>query len=76
MKMKNRIKEIMTCVFQLESVADDISQSNCARWDSMNHLNLVIELEEEFDTSFEPEEIAMMKDLESVEKMIIAKKAN
>jgi len=48
-------------------VSDDISQSNFVKWDSLNHLNLVVELEDEFGVSFEPEDIAEMKSLEGIE---------
>ena len=65
--MREKIKEIMKRVFDLESVSDDISQANCDKWDSLNHLNLVIELEEEFDISLEPEEIAEMRSLKEIE---------
>ncbi|MDR0630697.1 MAG: acyl carrier protein [Holosporales bacterium] len=65
--MKDRIKKVMKRVFNLQEIPDDISQSNCAEWDSMNHLNLVVELEEEFDVSFEPEDIAEMKSLKRIE---------
>jgi len=71
--MRDQIKEIMKRVFHLAIIPDDISQKNCDKWDSMNHLNLVIELEEAFDVSLEPEEIADMKDLVLVEKMIAEK---
>ena len=68
--MTNRLKNVFKRVFQLNTVADDISQSNCEKWNSMGLLNLVVELETEFDISFEPEEIAAMKDFEIVRKMI------
>ena len=68
--MKEKIKEIMKRVFQLDSVPDDISQQNCAQWDSMRHLNLVVELEEAFDTSFEPEEIGEMRSLEIITSIL------
>ena len=68
--MKNRIKEVMKRVFQQDEIADDISQSNCAKWDSMTHLNLIVELEEEFDMSLEPEDMADMKSLEIIERTI------
>ena len=68
--MKERIKEIMKRVFNLDDVTDDISQKNCGKWDSMAHLNLVIELEEEFDVSLEPEEIAEMTSLSKVEEIL------
>ena len=68
--MKDRIKEVMKQVFQLGEIQDDISQSNCSKWDSMTHLNLIIELEKEFNISLEPEDIAEMKNLEMIEKVL------
>jgi len=68
--MKEQIKEVMKRVFDLGNIADDISQQNCDKWDSMNHLNLVVELEEEFNVSFEPEEIAEMKSLDKIQESI------
>jgi len=74
--MKERIKEVMKRVFHLDVISDDISQQNCDKWDSMNHLNLIVELEEEFDVSFEPEEIAEMKDIATIGQMIQQKEHN
>jgi len=36
-------------------------------WDSLRHLNLIIELENEFNISFELEEIAEMKSISLIE---------
>ena len=58
--MEDKILEVMRRVFQNEDVDTSCSQVNCEQWDSMNHLNLIVELELEFDTSFEPEEIGEM----------------
>ena len=52
--MENRVLEIMRSVFQTEKVDETCSQQNCEKWDSMNHLNLIVELEMEFWVSFEP----------------------
>lgn len=46
---------------------------NCEKWDSMNHLNLVIELEDTFEVEFEPNEISLMKSFSDI-KNIIANK--
>lgn len=70
--MKNRIKTVMNEVFEC-SVSDDASQQNTENWDSLRHLNLMIALETEFDVEFEPEEIAVMKDIFAIEKFIISK---
>jgi acyl carrier protein len=68
--MRNKIKEIVKQVFNLDEVKDDISLLNCEKWDSLNHLNLIIELEEVFNVSFEPEDIAEMKSLDLIEQKL------
>lgn len=62
MNLEDKVLEIMRNVFELEDVSMDISQKNCERWDSLHHLTLASELEEEFDIELEPEEIAEMTD--------------
>ncbi len=64
--MKEQVKEVLKRVLNISEVSDDISQQNCENWDSLRHLNLIVELEDEFGVSFEPEDIAEMKDLNSV----------
>lgn len=71
--MKQKIKEIAAQVFETQ-VNDDTNQDNCENWDSLRHLNFIIELETEFDVSFEPEEIAAMNSLSIVESMIQQKR--
>ena len=65
--MKDRIKEVLKKVFELDEVHDNISQTTCAKWDSLNHLNLIVELEDEFNVTFEAEDIAEMKSLDIIE---------
>jgi acyl carrier protein len=65
--MRERIKEVMKNIFDLDEISEDISQQACEEWDSMHHLQLIIELETEFNVSFEPEDIADMKSLDKIE---------
>lgn len=67
-----KIKEIAASVFECE-INDDTTQNNCDKWDSMHHLNLVVELEMEFDVNFDPEEIAQMTSIKEIEGVILAK---
>lgn len=50
----------MKNLFELDTVDETCSQETCEKWDSMGQLNLVVELESEFDVTLEPEEIAEM----------------
>lgn len=68
--MREQIKAILKQVLQLEEVRDDISQDSCNKWDSLNHLNLIVELESAFDVSFTPEDIVEMRSLDIIEKKL------
>jgi acyl carrier protein len=67
--MRERIRNVVSEVLKI-TIDDNTSQDSCAAWDSLRHLNLIIELELEFDISFEPEEIACMKSIDAIEKII------
>ena len=70
--MKDKIKGIVSKILKF-SVDDDTSQSNCDAWDSLNHLQIVFELEMEFKVSFEPDEMVVMKDIKSITDIIVRK---
>lgn len=71
--MDDKIIEIMKSVFKTDAVNTATNQQNCDKWDSLHHLNLIVELEDAFDMEFEPEEIAAMKSFEAVKQMITNK---
>lgn len=73
--MEERVLTIMRAVFKDNAIDASCSQKNCAAWDSMNHLNMIVELEMEFGVSFEPEEIARMTDFSAVCETLKAKGA-
>lgn len=64
--MEEKVKEILKQVLQMDQIDGDISSSSCEKWDSMAHINLIVELEMNFDVSFEPEEIAEMSSLSAI----------
>ena len=66
--MEERLKEIMSQVFDVpkESINNDSSPDTIDNWDSVNHMNLVLALEQAFGISFEPEEIIEMMNFELV----------
>jgi len=71
--MKEKVIEIMKDVLETEDLSLNTSQENCENWNSLRQLNLVSELEDEFDVEFEPEEIAEMKSVEMVLKILQSK---
>lgn len=68
--MKEKVIKIMKDVLEMDEVSMNTSQDNCENWNSLRHLNLVSELEDEFDVEFEPEEIAEMHSVNCVIEVI------
>ena len=75
MNMEKQLLDVLRRVFKDPSLDENCSHKNCAAWDSMNQLNLVIELEMEFGISLEPEEIGRMVDYASVLEIVKTKVA-
>lgn len=71
--MKEKIFEILKNVFELDYVDESCSQKSCDAWDSLGQLNLVAELEDNFDITLEPEEIGTMKSYEDIIRILKTK---
>ncbi len=71
--MEEKILAIMKEVFGIEDLDATCSQKTCEKWDSMAQLNLVLELEDAFGISLEPEEIGEMTSFETVYQMVAKK---
>ena len=67
--MTDKIIQVINEVLEIE-VDASASQETCEKWDSLRHLNIIVALEEVFEVSFEPEEIAVMKDVITIKRMI------
>ena len=71
--MEEKVLEILKNVFELDTVDETCSQETCEKWDSMGQLNLMVELECEFDVTLEPEEIGEMKSYSDIVRIIKSK---
>ena len=71
--MEEKVLEILKNLFELDTVDETCSQATCENWDSMGQLNLVVELESEFDVTLEPEEIGEMKSFNDIVRILKAK---
>ena len=71
--MEEKVLQILQNLFELDTVDTTCSQETCERWDSMGQLNLVVELESEFDVSLEPEEIGEMKCFNDIIRILKSK---
>lgn len=58
MNNESKLSQVMASVFNVEQalINEDSSVDTIEQWDSLNHLKLVLALEQEFDVSFTEEE--------------------
>jgi acyl carrier protein len=74
--IENRVRQLMADILYLD--ARDINagteMDNTPRWDSTNHISLVLAIEEEFSLSFDVTEIEQMLSFPDVVRAVMAKK--
>ena len=51
----------MSLVLKTDHITDDFKIEDTEKWDSLQHMNLIAVLEDEFDISFNNDEIVDMK---------------
>lgn len=73
--MKEKILEVVRLALETDDIDENTTQETCAAWDSLHHLGLAMNLEDAFGVTFEPEDIAEMKSVKDIER-ILAKKAS
>jgi len=63
------VKEILAKVLEIDiaTIFDNATQKDIAKWDSLQHLNLIVEIEDKYDISIDPEDIS---DMLSIDKII------
>ena len=64
--MEQKVLDILRDVLEDNTIDATCSQENCEKWDAMAQLNLSVELEDAFDISLEPEQIAQMKSVKEI----------
>lgn len=66
--IEDRVYEIFSTVMGVskENLNKNISAELIEEWDSVQHLNLILSLEEEFNIKFTPEEIQELLTLEKI----------
>lgn len=66
--MKERVFDIVSNIMNwpLKRISEDSSPEDIDTWDSLNQINLVLALEEEFDVKFTDEQIVKMLSVRSV----------
>jgi acyl carrier protein len=55
-----------------ESIRDDFSPAECANWDSIRHLMLMLAIEDKFEISFSEKEIAELRQFATIRDAVHA----
>ena len=73
--IEQTIKDLMAIVLNTDAakIDDGTSMDNTPGWDSANHINLVLALEEEFSISFEVAEFESMVSFFDIVQVVGAK---
>lgn len=73
--LKDRIKRIMADILNIpeERIGEGTSVENTASWDSANHIQLAVALEEEFDVQFDIKELEAIRSYDHILSSISAK---
>ena len=75
--MKNntlqRLKKIFSQILKKKDLKLTVSRANEKKWDSLNHVNIIIAIENEFKIKFNANEIENMNSLKKIEKIIVGK---
>lgn len=73
--MESQLKQIMADVLELSpnSIGESTSRDRVASWDSLNHIQLVLALEQEFQVSFEISEIEAMLSYADIRQVLTSK---
>jgi len=63
-----RVRQVAAEIFNLplDEVRPESSPDTLEPWDSLQHLNLLLELEQSFRMRFSPEEIAGMRTIQNI----------
>ena len=66
------VKEILAKVLEIDiaTIFDNATQKDIAKWDSLKHLNLIVEIEDIYDISIDPEDISEMLSIDKIIEII------
>ena len=67
-----QVRSVASDIFGVppEKITAESSPETIENWDSMQHLNLVLAVEEKFGVQLEPEDIEQMKNVGAVAKVV------
>ena len=72
------LRDVVSKVFGIDKdeVTEELEYQSIPSWDSINHLELVTELESEFNVEFEMDDIIAMESIAKIREILLSLNAN
>jgi acyl carrier protein len=69
------LKRVILSALKLDDwdIKDDTIASQVPGWDSLNHVNVILAVEQHFRVRFKPVEILKLKDIGSLQRLVTSK---
>jgi len=61
MQVEQKVKDILSAIFETENINENSSADNIEKWDSIHHLDMVLSLEDEFNISIPNEDVGNLQ---------------
>lgn len=73
--MESKLKRLFSEVLGVpeSKIQNDSSPESLEQWDSLNHMNLILALEQEFNVTFTPDEMIELLNFELIKKTLTVK---
>ncbi|WP_152058017.1 acyl carrier protein [Aliarcobacter butzleri] len=70
--MENRIKKVLADVLMVDIslITDDTSPDTLEKWDSMNQMNIIVALEEEFEIQISDDDVIEMLNVKLIQEIL------
>ncbi|EAI9065343.1 acyl carrier protein [Campylobacter lari] len=75
--MENKFYEILENILEVKvNKNSNLSMQNCRNWTSLNHIDIIMSLEEEFEIKFNKDELSQLKSQNELLQAIKSKVKN
>jgi acyl carrier protein len=70
-----RLARVFEVIFNRSDIVlrDDVTARDVAGWDSFNHINLIIQTEQEFGVTFSDAEVSSLRNVGQLKRLIAGK---
>jgi acyl carrier protein len=67
---RKRFDELFKRIMKIDQVRDDLAMSNLVQWDSLKHVELLTEIDEEFQVDIDPTQLWKMTNIAGIMEVL------